>query len=294
MRIPKAGPRGLDRIEAEIDADRAALQSAAERLATTPPAAALSRAAGWAGAAMRAAAGQVAAHPIAFGLTAAGLAWLTLARKAPSPPPLAGSRAEALARWEDEGGAPPSQDPALEPWEAESDRLRGVAAGLMRRIEQARRGGLADARALDAQAKEVLAALTRDVRQAMARGLEDLGQSARAAALAAREAAYVARLSAADASRQTIRRHPWPSAAVLAAGGAALALTLPQSRREARLMGALGSGLGALGLWLFQDEIDRVSGIALDLGQALARDMIAAQGQIEEAATRILTPQASR
>ena len=86
---------------------------------------------------------------------------------------------------------------------------------------------------------EVLDALAADVRRILSQDLQDLPQPERARALAAREAAYAARLGAlesVDRPDAEGSRPLWIGAA-LAAAGAAAALLLPRSRIEEQMLG---------------------------------------------------------
>lgn len=302
MRFPPPPRRSLKQIEAQLDRDRAQFVASmrALRRASLPaaPRGLIDRA----GACVQGVTDRIAAHPLAFGLGAAALGWLALRRRrrptgAETPVSiLAGTEVEAVARWEDEGGpAAPLADPAplREAWEEEADRLRARAAGLYRQIDHAHSAGLASEADLAPHRREILAALTQDIRAAMARGLEGLGQSAREAALAAREAAYVARLNATRVGTEALTRRPLATGAVLAATGAAAAYVLPQSAGEVRFVKGASARLVRVGLWLLEEEILRVAGVALGLQDSLAQDLRRAQDQIDRAAQDIVAPSAT-
>ena len=183
----------------------------------------------------------VRANPLALSVTAVGLAWLILGRRAAPAPDrsaLAGTRFEAEARWEDEGG-PVSDLPETDTaWMQDADDLRARADGLLARINAALRDNLAPAADLAKSRAVVMASLAKEVRRVMARGLETLSDSAREASVSARERAYTARLSAAKAGAQTVRDNPIVAGIALAVAGAAFATLLPQSAAENQILAA--------------------------------------------------------
>ncbi len=183
----------------------------------------------------------VRANPVALALTGIGIAWLVFGRAATDPTPaesaLAGTRFEALSRWEDEGGPPAPIPEADAHWQAEADGLRARAATLLSQLDRAARDRLAPAADIARHRAEVLAALTADVRTALGRGLEHLTGSARDRALAAREAAYSARISLTRTGAQAVSDRPLMAGALMAAAGAALATALPGTRTENHLFG---------------------------------------------------------
>ncbi len=185
----------------------------------------------------------IRANPLAVGLTAVGLAWLILGRRSQGDdePPQPGTKFEAMARWEDEGGpvAAEAELPVAfdEDWVVEADGIRQRAAALIAQIDQAARSGLAPAKDLARHRAEVLAALPKDVAQAMSKGLGTMAEAARAKTLDARQAAYAARIAATSAGARTVRANPGLTGVVLAAAGATLAALLPQSRLEHQVLG---------------------------------------------------------
>jgi hypothetical protein len=181
----------------------------------------------------------VRANPLALGVAAVGVAWMILGRRdeGDEAPALAGTRFEAISRWEDEGGpvaTPPDADMV---WIAEADTLRARAAALLGRIEAAARDRLAPAAELAKSRADVLASLARDVARVIGTGLEGVSDGVRAQTIAARQALYEARTRAADIAARPMQANPALTGAVLAAAGAGLAMALPQTRMEHRVIG---------------------------------------------------------
>jgi hypothetical protein len=204
----------------------------------------------------------VRANPLALSVTAIGMAWLILGRRAESVvdrSALAGTRFEAEARWEDEGG--PVQDlPESEAlWMEEADRLRLRASGLIARINAAAWDNLVPAAELAKSRADVAAALAKDVRRVMAKGLETLTGSARDAALAARERVYAARLAAAKVGAQAVRDNPVVAGLAIALAGAAVAALLPQSSFENQVLAAPRDRLVKDAKRVLQDERQRLA-----------------------------------
>lgn len=179
-------------------------------------------------------------RPIAFALAGLGAAAMVLARRKTSLPSIdepggtmAGTRFDALTRWEDEGGppAPVPVDPDRE-WLDEAQGLRHRAQILLDRLDDGTRRGLAPAAQSAKQRADILAALTDDTRQALSRGLNGLTDAARDQTIAARERILHARVSLAKNSRQTVQSHPFASVAVALMAGAAMACLLSRSRTE--------------------------------------------------------------
>lgn len=187
--------------------------------------------------------GAISARPVTAAVAGIALAVLFLGRRRETPatppaPALAGTRFEALTRWEDEGG-PALPDPVDEgeDWLDEAVALNEKASGLFRRIDDAARRRLAPIGELAAYRAEVAAALARDTAAALGRGLEGLGGAARENALRLREAAYHRRLALGDRAVAAVREQPFGSALALAAAGAVTALCLPPTKTEDRLLG---------------------------------------------------------
>ncbi len=215
--------------------------------------------------------GVIRGNPMAVAMSAVGLAWLVLGRPnqgddTPEKSTLAGTRFEAMTRWEDEGG--PVTDPqmpvpaALDDWTIEADKLRSRAAVMLDQINKATRKGSASAGELAHRKAEVLSALTKDVRRALGRGLEGLSETTRNAALAAREQGYDAHLAARRKTSEVMQDRPLTSAMALAGAGAALALLLPRSTVEDRYLGRTRDQIVDELTRVFQDERQRIAASA--------------------------------
>ncbi|NHB76008.1 hypothetical protein [Rhodobacter calidifons] len=172
---------------------------------------------------------------------ARGADWLT-GQDGQASPTLAGTRYEALSRWEDEGG-PPAPDAEPLPFEPEEDwlvearDLRARALALLARIDDAARTGLAPPADLARHRAEIVAAFAAETAIALGRGLESLGEAARSAALEARERTYLARVAVAQPARAEVEAQPLVAVALAAAAGATLACLLPRTEAEDRLLG---------------------------------------------------------
>lgn len=281
MQHHDTNPETPRQIEAQLDRDRDALTAAFGSLrdrfsleSLWSDGASLVKAnAGPYGQALDAA---VRANPVALALTAVGLAWLILGRRGqPSvdPSPLAGTKFEAEARWEDEGG-PVSDLPETDAlWMEEADRLRLRASGMVARINAAMRDKLAPAADLAANRDDVVTSLAKDVRRVMARGLENLTGTARDAALAARERAYTARVSAGKVGAEAVRDNPFVMGLALAAAGAAVAALLPQSALENQALAAPRDRVVADAKRILQEERRRVATSVQRLSQALTDEL---------------------
>lgn len=209
-------------------------------------------------------------NPMALAVSAVGVAWFILGRKKDGKdaqtPALAGSKYEAVTRWEDEGGPvkqPPSTAPAhLDDWMVEADRLRDRAGVMLGQINKAARKGGAMAGDLARHRTEVMSALTTDVRRALGRGLEGLSDTARSAALKTREQAYGLHVQARRTSADVLHERPLASAAALAAAGAALGMVLPRSSVEDRYLGRTRDQIVAELSRVFEDERQRIAASA--------------------------------
>lgn len=279
-------PQTPHQIEAQLDCDRAALLASLDALVSRfSPDALLSEGAALikanAGPYTQALDGAIRANPVALSLTAVGLAWLIFGRPAgvkPDPSPLAGTRFEAEARWEDEGG-PVAELPETDAlWMAEADRLHSRAAALMARINTAIRDNLAPASELAKSRADVVAALAQDLRRVMARGLDGATGAARDMALAARTRSYAARTAAARAGADAVRGNPVAAGVALAAAGAAVAAMLPQSAFENQLLAAPRDLLVDEAKRVLQAERQRVAQSVSQIAGAMARDIAAAKG----------------
>jgi hypothetical protein len=231
----------------------------------------------------------VRAQPLAAAIAGVALAALVLGRHraaAPDPTPaLAGTRFEALTRWEDEGG-PPMPEPVDpdEDWLSDAMGLRARAAELLARIDDAARRRLAPAAELAAHRAAVTAALARDTAATLGRGLETLTGSARDTALAARERLYLRRVALADRAQRTVADHPLAAGLALAALGAATACLFPQTETEDRLLGEARDRLVDDARRALRDEALRTSALARSLTSALKSDLAAARSLVTPAA----------
>ena len=267
MQHQTIAPESPRQIEAQLDLDRDALSASLEALrkrfsldSLWSDGASLIKAN--AGPYTQALDAAVRANPVALSLTAVGLAWLILGRRGATeadPSALAGTRFEAEARWEDEGG-PVSELPETDAlWMEEADRLRQRASGMIARINAAVRDNLAPAAELAKSRADVVAALAKDVRRVMARGLGGLSGSVRDAALATRERAYTTRVAAEKVGAEAVRDNPVMAGMALAAAGAAVAALLPQSAFENKVLGAPRDRLVSEAKGVLRDERQRLA-----------------------------------
>jgi hypothetical protein len=224
--------------------------------------------------------GTVREHPVAAVAAGVAVAALIFGRKAITggdsggEPALAGTRFEALTRWEGEGG-PPAPEPVHpeEDWLVEARGIRKRARTLLRQIDDAARRGVAPAAQLAKHRAEVASAMAQETREALGRGLESLSSTARDQALLARERIYLGRVAIAEKSRAQVESHPLLTGAAVAAAGAALAWMFPQTETEDRLMGDIRDSLVDDLVTSTKAEVMKVSETAQTLGSALKRDM---------------------
>lgn len=225
----------------------------------------------------------VRANPLAAAMTGAGLAWLIFGRKtARSAPPdaLSGTKFEALSRWEDEGGPPAPLPEADNSWIAETDALRDRAKAALARLDTATRAQLRPAADLARERAALVAQVAADIRRAMARGLDTLSAQARDRILAAREAAYLARVSMLRKSGAMIEDHPLLTGVAALAAGAALAAALPVTRTENRVLGPERDRLLGHAQRLLDAERARAGQVASSLADIVTAD-------VQDAATRL-------
>jgi ElaB/YqjD/DUF883 family membrane-anchored ribosome-binding protein len=214
--------------------------------------------------------GAVRANPAAAVMAGVGLAWLVLGRqgggRSSAESSLAGTRTEALARWEDEGGqaaaSPSAQDDS---WIVEADRLRDTAASALDRIDDAARYLLRPAQEIAAERAEVLATLATATRAALSRGLENLGREAQSRVLATREHAYAARLAVVRQGVALIDERPIVVGAIGMAIGAAVAAALPRTETEDRLFGPDRDRLMIRARQVLRQERERAAMIGSEL-----------------------------
>ena len=268
------GNESPEAIEARIEADRARLRSAIAGLrARVQPSALAEEAVGLlranAQVPLRLVDGAVRRNPMAAATIATGLAWLAVGSMRPSrlrPSPALSGRADALIRWEDEGGSP-APEPELDAlggddWMREAETLYSRAVGVLARIDRSARLKLSAPAETAAARARVLGELASGLSGAMGRGLSSLSSEARQKALAAREAAWSARLQAGAVAGGAIERHPWLSGAVALTLGAGLAALLPRTEAEERLVGNESARLKREAARLLADERERATALA--------------------------------
>lgn len=231
----------IDRIERDLDRDRAALATALSDLRGSLTLR------GFAAQAVETA----AAHPVPAAAAAASLGLMAARKLKPDTPPA----------------------PELAPWMAEADTLRARAAGILEQVDAALRDGKAPRADLLARREEVLAALSAQVRAVLARGLEDLPPAERSRTLATREADYAAHLGATPerANPGGSAAKPLLMAALVAGAGAALALLMPRSALEDRLIGDSRERLLAEAGGLIRSQAHRAGYLAQALVAVLDR-----------------------
>jgi hypothetical protein len=291
---PEALEAEIARDRAEIAASVAALKGhlSTDALLLRGAIAARSQIAG----AARAVGGTARDNPIAAGLIVAGVAWLILGRKGKTEPepPLAGSKFDALTRWEDEGGPPsPETEPDPDPeddWLEEARSLRDRAAEALKKLEAAAKQVPA-AETLRARSA-VMAAYSADLATALRRGLGGLSAAAQDRIVAARDAAFRAGDSTGTAARGAIREHPLLSGLITALFGASLAAWLPLGAREKQLLGPTADGLIDEARRLYEAERDRATELAADLASGLQEDLIHATTRLTDTAETLAHPPA--
>jgi hypothetical protein len=226
-------------------------------------------------------------RPVAATVAGLSIAALVLGRRAMASdsgtetgtPAMAGTRFEALTRWEDEGG-PPAPEP-VEPeddWLVEARGIRANAKSLLRQIDDAARRGLAPAADLARHRAEVLAAMAADTRLALGKGLGTLGDAARETALQARERIYETRIAVAEKGREVVNGQPLLVGAAVAAAGALVACLFPQTETEDRLLGEARDKLADDVTRTVKHEVMQASDLARSLTHAFKSDLGRAAG----------------
>lgn len=225
--------------------------------------------------------GAVRAHPVMTAVAGMALAAVVFGRRhdtdtgaAGVVPAMAGTKFEALTRWEDEGG-PPAPEPVDpdEGWLAEAQGLRERAQSLLAQIDEAARRGLAPAGKLAKHRAEILAALASETKQALGRGLGSLSGAARDQALQARERVYLSRIAMAEKGREAVDASPLAVGAALALAGAAVACLFRQSETEDRLLGETRDQLAADLKAMAKREAVKASAFGSTLKDALKTDL---------------------
>lgn len=225
--------------------------------------------------------GAVRGQPLVAAAAGVALAALIFGRRrsgdldaAGAVPAMAGTKFEALTRWEDEGG-PPAPEPVdpEEDWLSEARGLREKAQTMLRQIDDAARRGLAPAAQLAKHRAEVLAALSAETGAALGKGLGNLTGAAREQALQARERVYLGRIALAEKGKQAVEASPLATGLALAAAGAALACLFPQTETEDRLLGEVRDQVADEVKTTLRREATRASAFGRTLTDALKTDM---------------------
>lgn len=225
--------------------------------------------------------GAVRGQPLVAAVAGIALAALVFGRRpgndttaASAVPAMAGTKFEALTRWEDEGG-PPAPEPADpdEDWLSEAQGLRARAMQLLAQIDDAVRRKLAPAALLAKHRAEVTQALAAETRLALGKGLGSLTGAARDQVLQARERIYLARIAMAERGRERVEANPLAVGAALALAGAAVACLFPQTEAEDRLLGESSDQLTADVKAMAKREAMKASALGRSLSEALKTDV---------------------
>ena len=225
--------------------------------------------------------GAVRAHPMMTAVAGVALAAVVFGRRngpdteaAGAIPAMAGTKFEALTRWEDEGG-PPAPEPVdpEEDWLNEARGLREKARKMLGQIDDAARRGLAPAAQLAKHRAEVMAALAVETKAALGKGLGSLSGAARDQALQARERIYLGRIAMAEKGRVAVEGNPLAVGAALALAGAAVAWLFPQTEAEDRLLGETRDQLTADLKAMARREATKASAFGSTLKEALKTDL---------------------
>lgn len=225
--------------------------------------------------------GAVREHPLLTAVAGVALAGVMFGRRrgletdaATAVPAMAGTKFEALTRWEDEGG-PPAPEPVdpEENWLSEARSLREKARQMLRQIDDAARRGVAPAAQLAKHRAEVLAALAADVKAALGKGLGSLSGAAQEQALQARERVYLGRIAVAEKGRLAVEGNPLAVGAALALAGVAVACLFPQTEAEDRLMGETRDQLASDLKAMARREVVKASAFGSTLKDALKTDL---------------------
>lgn len=277
--------RDLARIEADLELERSALANNLAKLGSRLTMDSLMSEAsnlvkGNLGPLTRGIDRKVRANPLAVAVIGAGVAWLVFGRRGAqdrATPDLAGTRYEALTRWEDEGGPPaPLPEPDCAEWLEETDRLHSHAIQALGRIAAAAKDriGVSDLTAADRAA--VVARFASDARRALRRGLEDLPAATQDRIIALREKAYLVHRSAVQNTGRMIEDEPMLAGCLAMALGAGLAAALPATAVEDRLVGAERDRLVDQAKEVLQHERARAAVVLADLAGTLRHELHAA------------------
>lgn len=237
------GDEQLDRLERELERDRADLAKAVEELKESLSFSGLKGqgkallGAGKAQAAEGMASGLSAAtqmvkdNPATAAASAAALGWVvTKMTDSRRSDPLEASD-QRLADLFTPSGESPSDD---EFWVAEVDRLRARAADLLETLDDAVARGNAPLDEIAERRAEVRQSLRLDTRQAMMRGLDGLDRKARDKAFRRREELYARHLGNGSGGGWV---KPVALGAAVAGAGLAAAWLLPKTNVETQMLG---------------------------------------------------------
>jgi ElaB/YqjD/DUF883 family membrane-anchored ribosome-binding protein len=177
-------------------------------------------------------------NPLAFALMGAGLAWLVLGNRGSDHTDHTGDlKAKVRDVAEDVSDG---VDAVADRWAKRLDNLRKTASEKVAALEEESAKGLDDARDFTAEKASILAEFAEATKEHLADGLETLSAGARRKVIAAREAAYAARLNAEAAAKSTghetarfVQDHPLVTAALGIGIGAAIAAAVPHVRARA-------------------------------------------------------------
>lgn len=215
-------------------------------------------------------------YPLATVLVGAGLAWLTFGTR----------REDSLTdRVTD----------TIEDWQARADDAREAARERLTALYEDMSDRGTDAAAFAREKATVTADLAADLASAFGHGLSDLSSDAADRIIAARERAYAAFASGAEAiedqiedltdtqdDRNIVQRHPVASAAVAVALGAALATALQANRRDGESLAQSAESLIAKARKTFDAE-------ASAAGRALGEAASAVRARGTEAALAMVS-----
>ena len=174
-------------------------------------------------------------NPLAFALIGAGLAWLVLGNRGSDHTGDIKAKVHDVAEDVSDG-----VDAVADRWAKRLDKLRKTASEKVAALEEEAAKGLDDARDFTAEKATILAEFAEATKEHLADGLETLSAGARRKVIAAREAAYAARLNAEAAAKSAghetarfVQDHPLVTAALGIGIGAAIAAAVPHVRARA-------------------------------------------------------------
>ncbi|MFZ1469428.1 MAG: hypothetical protein WAT09_10680 [Paracoccaceae bacterium] len=278
--------RDLAQIEADLERDRAALADSLGHLRSRLTMDSMldearSLVMGNLGPLTRGLDRTVRANPLAVAVIGAGVAWLALGRRGPPQQPpkeaLAGTKFEAMTRWEDEGGPPaPLPEPDGTEWLAETERLHTRALSALASIAAAAKDRLVPADRTAEDRADVVAGFAADTRQSLRRGLEGLPASARDKIVAMREKAYLAHRVAVQRTGRMIEDDPLVAGCIALALGSGIAAALPQTALEDRLLGAERDRLVNQAKAVLADERARAADLLASMAGTLRHELRAA------------------